>query len=49
LPYDEDYPVVCFDERPCFLIGDTIDPIPMKSGKPAKDEQKKNLLYLCLL
>jgi hypothetical protein len=20
LPYSEHYPVVCFDERPCFLI-----------------------------
>ncbi len=27
LPYDPLYPVVCFDERPCFLIGDTVDAI----------------------
>ena len=25
-PYDEQYPVVCFDERPCFLIEDTLAP-----------------------
>ena len=25
LPYDPRYPVVCFDERPCFLIGDRIE------------------------
>ena len=37
LPYDADYPVVCFDERPCFLIGDRIEPIPMKKGKVAKE------------
>lgn len=37
LSYDKDYPVVCFDERPCFLIGDTIEPIKMTSGKPAKE------------
>jgi len=37
LPYDPDYPVVCFDERPCFLIGDTIEPIPMKKGQPLKE------------
>jgi len=36
LPYDPYYPVVCFDERPCFLIGDKIEPIPMKKGKIAK-------------
>ena len=36
LDYDPLYPVVCFDERPCFLIGDKIEPIPMKKGKIAK-------------
>ncbi|MEM9282768.1 MAG: IS630 family transposase [Verrucomicrobiota bacterium] len=36
-PYDPDYPVVCFDERPCFLIGDTVEPIPMKRGKVKKE------------
>jgi len=36
LPYQVDYPVVCFDERPCFLIGDIIEPIAMQPGKPAK-------------
>jgi hypothetical protein len=29
LPYDRHYPVVCFDERPCFLIGEEIDPLPL--------------------
>ena len=37
LPYNEDYPVVCFDERPCFLIGDTVEGIAMKAGKVAKE------------
>jgi hypothetical protein len=36
LPYDKDYPVICFDERPCFLIGDTIEALEMKPGKVAK-------------
>jgi hypothetical protein len=31
-PYDEKRPVVCFDERPCQLIGDVRDPLPMKPG-----------------
>ena len=30
-------PVVCFDERPCFLIGDTVEPLEMKPGKVAKE------------
>lgn len=37
LPLDPEFPVVCFDERPCFLIGDTIDPIAMQTGKVAKE------------
>ena len=37
LDYDEHYPVVCFDERPCFLIGDVVQPIAMQSGLAAKE------------
>jgi hypothetical protein len=37
LPYDECYPVVCFDERPCFLIGDVVEPLSMQSAKVAKE------------
>ena len=32
-PYDPKKPVVCFDERPCQLIGDVRDPLPMKPGQ----------------
>ncbi len=31
-PYDRQRPVICFDERPCQLIGDVRDPLPMKPG-----------------
>lgn len=37
LPYDPDYPVVCFDERPCFLIGDRIEPIALQTGQVKKE------------
>lgn len=37
LPYDPLYPVVCFDERPCFLIGDRVEPIAMKEGGVKKE------------
>lgn len=37
LAYDPDFPVVCFDERPCFLIGDRVDPMPMIEGKVRKE------------
>jgi len=29
-PYNPRRPVVCFDERPCQLLGDVLMPIPMK-------------------
>lgn len=43
-PYDAEYPVVCFDERPCFLIEDTLAPLPTQEGKIAKEHYsyKKN-------
>jgi hypothetical protein len=31
-PYDPLYLLVCFDERPCFLIGDVVAPLPLQSG-----------------
>lgn len=31
-PYDPKRPVVCFDERPCQLIGEVREPLPMKPG-----------------
>jgi hypothetical protein len=32
-PYDPQRPQICFDERPCQLLGDERVPIPMKPGK----------------
>lgn len=37
LPYNALRPVVCFDERPCFLIGDTIKGLDMIPGQVAKE------------
>lgn len=36
-PYDPQYPVICFDERPCFLIGEVVAPLAMQSGKVRKE------------
>lgn len=53
LPYDEDYPVVCFDERPCFLIGDVVEPLSMQTGKVAKQhysyEKNGSCALLCAI
>jgi transposase len=36
LPYNASKPVICYDERPCFLIGDRVEGLAMKSGQVAK-------------
>jgi hypothetical protein len=39
LPYDPRHPVVCFDERPCFLIGEVMAPLnpqPSQNSKPGQ-------------
>lgn len=44
LDYDPGHPVVCYDERPCFLIGDVVAPVRMKEGarKKVHYEYEKN-------
>jgi hypothetical protein len=49
LPYDPKYPVICFDERPCFLIGDRLMPVPMQSGKVRKQHYSYEKLGSCAL
>jgi hypothetical protein len=49
LPYDPAYPVVCFDERPCFLIGDRLTPVPMQPGKVRKQHYTYEQLGSCAL
>jgi hypothetical protein len=49
LPYDPDYPVICYDERPCFLIGETIAPLSMRSGRVRKEHYAYEKLGSCAL
>lgn len=35
--YDPAYPVICFDERPCFLIGELLAALPMTTGKVVRE------------
>jgi len=37
LPYNEQYPVLCFDERPCFLIGEAVAGLEMKAGQAKRE------------
>lgn len=36
--YNPKRPVVCFDERPCQLLGDVLVPIPMKPGRVERQD-----------
>jgi hypothetical protein len=44
LPLEARFPVVCFDERPCFLLGDTVSALAMKAGAARREhyEYEKN-------
>jgi hypothetical protein len=49
LPYEPQYPVICFDERPCFLIGDKVDPLALQTGKVRKEHYAYEKLGSCAL
>ena len=49
LPYDPAYPVICFDERPCFLIGDKVEPLALQSGQVRKEHYAYEKLGSCAL
>jgi hypothetical protein len=49
LPYDARYPVICFDERPCFLIGDAVAPLTMRRGQVCKEYYAYEKLGSCAL
>ena len=50
-PYDLRRPVICFDERPCQLLGDVLMPIPMKPGRAKRhdDEYERKGTWCILL
>ena len=37
LPYDPLRPVLCYDERPCFLLGEAVTALAMKAGQAARE------------
>jgi hypothetical protein len=49
LPYDANYPVVCFDERPCFLIGELVAPLALHPGQVRKAHDAYAKLGACAL
>jgi hypothetical protein len=49
LPYNPRYPVVCFDERPYFLIGEAVEPLALQSGRVRKEHYAYEKFGSCAL
>jgi hypothetical protein len=49
LPYDPLYPLICFDERPCFLIGEAVEGLQMKAGQVARQHYAYEKKGACVL
>jgi hypothetical protein len=50
--FDARFPVLCFDERPCFLIAETVKGLEMKAAQPRRGElrlREKRLVRAALL
>jgi hypothetical protein len=39
-PYDPLFPVVCFDERPCQLLAEVREPLPIEPGRPERRDHE---------
>ena len=48
-PFDPCRPWVCFDERPCQLVGDVLEPLPTKPGKPKRIDHEYERKGTCNL
>ena len=49
LPYTALDPVLCYDERPCFLIGEVVAGEPVKEGQIAREHYSYEKLGSCSL
>jgi hypothetical protein len=41
-PYDPRHPLLCYDERPCQLLGDVLVPLPIEPGQPRRVDMNMN-------
>ena len=48
-PVDPFRPRLCFDERPCLLVGDVTDPLPMRPGQPGRPDYEYKRLEPAVL
>ena len=49
LPSNPLYPVVCYDERPCFLIREAVEPLALQSGRVWKEHYAYEKFGSCTL
>lgn len=49
LPYDPAYPLLCFDERPCVLHGQVVEPLVMQPGKAMRYDYEYQRNGTCCL
>jgi hypothetical protein len=49
LPYEPSYPVLCFDQRPCFLIGERVEPRALQCGQVRKEHYAFAKMGSCAL
>ena len=47
--YDEKFPVICFDERPCQLLDDIITPLLPTVGKTAREDYQYKRKGTCVV
>ena len=45
--YDPAYPVLCFDERPCYLIEQTLQPVPAQPGQVKREDYHYKVKASC--
>lgn len=45
--YDANYPVLCFDERPCYLIEQSLQPVAMKAGQVKREDYHYRVKASC--
>lgn len=48
-PYNAKRPQVCMDERPCQLIGEVLAPMPMKPGRPQREDNEYERKGTCCI
>lgn len=48
-PFETHVARLCFDERPCQLVGDVLMPLPMQPGQPCRQDNEYERLGVCSL